>query len=367
MRRALSLALVLAATATLSACGDEGSEPQAPEGVPATFFGVAPQDAVSDADLARMSAGKVGSYHLLLSWARVEERAGVYDWESYDQLVGKLARFGIEPLPYVYGTPAHLADEGNMPPTESEEALEAWELFLGAAAARYGPGGEFWQRFAETDPDVEPRPLRIWEIWNEVNGPAFWNPEPSPADYATLLKRSQRALQAVDPEAQIMVAGMFATPSKPGAIGAFDFLRELFEQPNLTEAVDLVAVHPYGPRLGDLEQQIGATYEEMERAGLGETGIWITEFGWGSNAEIENQLTKTPRRQAELLRKTYEMLIEQRDAWNIQGGLWYTWRDPANPVGLCAWCASAGLVDNDLDPKPAWLEFTALTGGEARP
>ena len=49
----------------------------------------------------------------------------------------------------------------------------------------------------------------------------------------------------------------------------------------------------------------------------------------------------------------------------MRGALWYTWRDPANPVGLCGWCASAGLFDNDLDPKPAWRAYTELTGGEA--
>ena len=45
------------------------------------------------------------------------------------------------------------------------------------------------------------------------------------------------------------------------------------------------------------------------------------------------------------------------------GALWYTWRDPANPVGRCGWCPSAGLVDNDLDGKPAWREYTKLSGG----
>jgi hypothetical protein len=66
-----------------------------------------------------------------------------------------------------------------------------------------------------------------------------------------------------------------------------------------------------------------------------------------------------------LLGKTFEMLIAEREQWGIEGALWYTWRDPLQTASLCGWCASAGLVDRDLDPKPAWLEFTRLTGGEA--
>ena len=58
------------------------------------------------------------------------------------------------------------------------------------------------------------------------------------------------------------------------------------------------------------------------------------------------------------------MMIAKRDRWNVEGVLWYTWRDPANPAGLCGWCGSAGLVDDDLDTKPAWDAYTAITGGE---
>ena len=365
-RRAVAGLLAVAALAVVG-CGED--EPAGPSiaGVGAAFFGIAPQDATSDVDLTRMSAGGVGSYHLLLSWARVEEQAGVYDFSGYDKLVGKLATFGIEPITYVYGTPGHLAESQSTPPTSSEEAIEGWERFLTEAAERYGPGGEFWEVFARTDPGVEPQPLRIWEIWNEPNGPAFWSPDPSPSEYATLLKRSQRTLQKTDAGAEIMLAGMFATPSKPGAIESFDFLREMYEERGVAEAVDLVGIHPYGPRIEDVKEQMSRTHDVLEEVGEEETGVWVTEIGWGSDPRANNQLAKTPARQATLLTRAYELMIERRERWNVRGVLWYTWRDAANPVGLCGWCASAGLVDDDLDPKPAWRAYTALTGGEAKP
>ena len=93
------------------------------------------------------------------------------------------------------------------------------------------------------------------------------------------------------------------------------------------------------------------TREEMRRGGDGDDGIWVTEIGWGSDPSSGSQLATTPRRQAALLRRTYSLMLDRRSAWNLRGVLWYTWRDPANPDGLCGWCASAGLVDNDLDPQ----------------
>lgn len=360
MKSALAAAAVTALL--LAGCGENGP----PAAVaPPGFLGVAPQDPPTAVDLARMQAGGVGSYHLLLSWARVEQDPGVYDWSSYDELLGKLAEAGIKPIPYVFGTPAEYADEPAIPPVRDPEALGAYEAFLTAAAARYGPDGEFWQSLARTDPDLEPQPLETWEIWNEENSPTFWTPEPSEREYALLLKRSSKALDAVDPEAQIMVGGMFATPSSELATLSFDFLERLLAKENTSELIDLVAIHPYGPSLGDVREQVERTRELLDEAGATETGLWVTEIGWGSDEEVASQLTKSADKQAELLGKTFEMLIDEREAWGIEGALWYTWRDPLATSSLCGWCASAGLLDRDLDPKPAWLEFTRLTGGEA--
>ena len=90
--------------------------------MPKRFFGVAPQDATSDADLARMAAGKVGSYHLLLSWAQVETEPGVYDWSSYDELLGSASPcIGIEPDPLRLRHPAATTPTApSVPPTDQQ-------------------------------------------------------------------------------------------------------------------------------------------------------------------------------------------------------------------------------------------------------
>lgn len=359
-RRVRLLAIAMVAAIALSACGSDGP----PGDTPPEFFGVAPQDPVGDPDLARMARGGVRSYHLLLSWTRANPAPDRYNWARYDELVGKLAVNGLQPIPYVFGTPGFLADEPSTGPT-GDAALDAWEAFLGAATERYGPGGDFWKVFAGENPDAEPRPFRDWEIWNEPNSSNFWGPEPSPEDYGNLLERAAGAIGAIDPEARIMVAGMFATPQAEGSIDSYAFLDELYRQDGVAEAADLVGIHPYGPRIDDVREQIERTRRVMERAGEEAAGIWVTEIGWGSDPSVPSALAKSPERQAELLRGTYEMLIDEREAWKLQGALWYTWRDPLGAGRIaCAWCPSAGLVEADLDAKPAWIEYAKLSGGE---
>jgi len=366
VRRLTASLLAALLAAALTGCGDDvPSEP--PSGVSRTFFGVAPQDATSDADLARMEAGGVGSYHLLLSWPRVEPAPAKYDWNDYDKLLAQLAVHDIEPIAYAFGTPSHVTESVTTPPTVSDEALRGWETFLTLAAERYGPDGTFWRQFTTENPGVDPKPLRIWEIWNEVNGAAFWSPEPSPSEYATLLKRSQRTIQKVEPRAKIMVAGMFATPGSDAAIESFDFIRRLYEERGVAEAVDMVGVHPYGPGVEEVREQIEGTREAVDEGGDPDAALFVTEIGWGSNPDAGSQLGVTPEEQADLLGEAYELMIDERERWNLKGALWYTWRDPANPVDLCGWCASSGLLDNDLDAKPAWAAYTRLTGGETTP
>ena len=352
-------ATVLLVAIALAGCG--GSDDPTPSRF-GSFFGISPVDVPVASDFARMADGGIGSYRVPLAWSTVEATKGSYDWSASDATIAELARNGIEPIVNVTGTPAGYAPQPTDPPTSSPEAFDGWARFLKAAALRYGPDGTFWDDFAETDPGVTPGPLRIWEIWNEPNTSLFWTPKPDPDAYVDLLKRSSRVLTGIDPGAQIMVGGMFATPQSDGAIVSFDFLRDIYGHAGVADAVDLVGVHPYGPDVASVTKQLDGTREAIDDAG-DDAGLWVTELGWGSDPDVPNDLAKSPEEQAQLLTDSFNAMYDGREGWGLHGVIWFTWRDSDGPVGDCLWCQTAGLVDPEADSKPSWLAFTKLTGG----
>ena len=359
MRLLAALLALLLSSLIAAGCGDDDADEGAPND---PFFGVVSVEAPNSGDFARMAQGGVGTYRLLIAWSTVEAKKGTYDWGNYDSQFAELARAGIEPLATVVGTPAGYAPRITDPPTRDQETFDAWADFLKAATERYGPGGDFWEAFNASDPDATPQPPGIWEIWNEPNTSLFWTPAPDPDAYATLLRRSARVIQGVDPDAQIMTGGIFATPQSEGAIVSYDFLENLFSQRGMTEIIDSVGVHPYSPDVSGVVGQLDGTREVIEAAGDDAT-TWITELGWSSSPVGPSDQAKTPEQQTALLRKTYTKLRDRRDEWGLEGVVWFSWTDATGPVGECSWCQYAGLVDTDRDTKPAWAAYADLAGG----
>lgn len=362
MRRHLAVAAALALLALAGCGGSSGDSTDESGAGNDPFFGVVSVDAPTPTDVARMAQGGVGSYRLVLSWAAIESVKGQYDWTSTDALVGELARNGIHPLFTAVGTPAIYQPSHIDPPTNDKETFDAWAKFLKAAAERYGADGSFWREFEQSDPGVEPTPAETWEIWNEPNTALFWAPVPDVSAYAELLTRSAKVLRSVDPAAKIMVGGMFATPQSEGAIVSYDFLDQLYKQPGVADAIDVVGVHPYGPDVESVIQQVQDTRKAIDDAG-DDASLWITEMGWSSNPNGPSEQAKTPEQQGKLLEKSFTKLYDRRDEYGLDGVVWFTWHDSATPIGECVWCQDAGLVDEDRDTKPAWEAYTKVAGG----
>jgi Glycosyl hydrolase catalytic core len=358
---AAAAALALCAVAMLAGCGggDDDSDATADP-----FFGVAPEGLQNAGDYERIRAGGLGTVRVVLQWSAIESEKGSFNWAGSDQVLTQLALAGLEPLVTVYGTPEAYAPSATDAPTDDGRTLDAWARFLKAAVARYGTDGDFWSSLADANPDIATQPVREWEIWNEPNSATFWSPTPDPDAYAELLTRSAKVIHDGDPEARVMSAGMFATPQSDGAIVSYDFLKSLFAADGVADAVDIVGVHPYGPEVDSVIGQVEKTRAVVDHAG-GDTPLWATEIGWGSNPKSGNDLSKTPEEQADLLSESFGELSDRRDELGLDGVVWYTWHDSTEKaVGECGWCASAGLVDADRDSKPSWIAYTDLTGGQ---
>ena len=247
---------------------------------------------------------------------------------------------------------------------------EPTPTFLRDAVERYGPGGEFWREHRSGADFLPELPLREWQIWNEANFFYFATPA-SPQRYAKLLKITSPAIKRVEPNARVILSGLFGDPTAnpPNAMPAVQFLEQLYRVPGIKADFDGVALHPYADKAERLEELV----EEMRAVVLENhdpsTRLYITEMGWGSqNDPNVVAFEQGIAGQARELRKAYSFLIANRARLNLKAAYWYSWKDNPEYVA-CSFCDSVGLfrAGRAFKPKPAWRAFVALTGGRARP
>jgi polysaccharide biosynthesis protein PslG len=354
MRRLITLI-----AATLAACAALASAAQAKP----PFYGVVTQTLLTEEDYALMESGGVESLRVQFSWSLVQPQegrcqasaqTGVCDWSLPDRLVGNLAARGIETFPYLLNTPPWLANDQDKPPVRSKEARDAWGAWVEAAAKRYGPGGTYWEtQYLLDHPLADPVPIRNWQIWNEPSAQPFWKPKPKVREYAKLVKLSANALRAADPDAYVVLAGLFGTPTV--GITQPEFIRSLYKVNGIERYFDAVAIHPYGPDLDRVKFQVDWALDEIKRAGDRNADLWISEIGWASD-RVHNQLGVGKKKQAQLLERSFELFRSKRKAWNLVAVDWYAWQD-VDGENFCDFCRRSGLVNVEGQPKLAYDAF----------
>ena len=350
--------------------------PAGAQALPRTFFGIAPQTALTETDASYMRAGRIGSVRWPMEWGAIQPTPnGGYDWSGFDAVVEVAARSGLKVLPFLYGTPRWLAAKPTTMPLDSARARGAWVAFVKAAVKRYGPGGEFWAERAPGGIGVNyvpiiprPLPIRTWQVWNEANFFYFAFPV-SPSRYARLLKLTQPAIESADPRAKVLLSGLFGNPDESGRRGmdAADFLDALYRSPGIRSRFDAVALHPYAFHVDDLEELT----EELRAVVLENrdhrAALYVTEMGWGSQNDPQVvAFEQGIKGQARELRDAYRYLIGNRGRLNLKAAYWFSWKDIQ---GACNFCDSVGLFRGGprFRPKPAWRTFVGITGGRARP
>jgi hypothetical protein len=360
IRRTTSVLLALAA-ALLGLAATAGAA------VPARFFGIAPQTHLTTADTARMAYGGLDTIRLPVPWYFLEPSPGVYDWTLLDQAVGDAASSGLEVLPFVYGSPRWVAAKPETLPVNSARQRRAWGSFLSALVARYRPGGQYWVEHGPGTADPVPEvPFTSYQIWNEANFFYFAVPA-SPTRYARLLKQSAGIIRAGDPQAKVILSGLFANPAPkpPKAMKATDFLTRLYAVPGIKRYFDAVALHPYAANAATLKTYTTAVRKVIVQNHDAHTPLWITEMGWGSQGHSNVSFEKGWKGQARELTAAYRYLIGNRRKLNLKRTYWFSWKD-LHPAP-CTYCDSVGLfgAGADFHPKPAWYSLVALTGGNA--
>ena len=304
-----------------------------------------------------MNRGGVDTLRFPLQWETIEPSPGIYDWSVTDRILARAARAGIEPHPFVFGSPPWIAPEPVVPPLGSSAELRAWRSFIAAAVERYGPRGSFWAGRSERGP------VRSWQIWNEPNFNLYWRPDPAPGRYARLLRAAARTIRAHDRGAEVVLGGI--APVQAG-IAPWDFLRRLYELPGILGSFDTVALHPYSVDRLDLKHQLDRIRRVIVAAGDAETEIAVTELGWAS-AGPRGPGVVGRRGQARMLRHAFELLEAKRRRWRVARVSWYSWRDTGESVEEgCTFCKHSGLFTRAGEAKPAWDAFRRFSDRRSR-
>jgi hypothetical protein len=293
-----------------------------------------------------MGDGKARTLRLLVVWKGVEPTlGGPRSFSRLDGIVGNAAANGVRILPILTGE----GPPGTQYPPTGRRSRKAFARFAAALAARYGRGGKFWTGRPYY------RPIKAWQIQNEQNGRAYWGARPNPREYAKLLKAAARAIKTRDRRAEIVLGGMFGTPSGRGAMTAWDYLKRLYRVRGIKRSFSTVALHPYARGLRGIKEQIAKVRKVMRQHGDRRAGLRLTEIGWGSGPKAASPYNKGTTGQATMLRKLFGLLEAKRRAWKIKGVNWFAWRD--NPGVPCSFCPTAGLFTEGGTAKPAWGAF----------
>ena len=381
----LAAALLLVLTITMLRATPAGAQ-----ALPENFFGIAPQEALTNADAARMDRGGIDVVRVPVAWSQVQPtRNGGYDWGLVDSQVEIAARNNLQVLPVLYHSPRWATGAPERLPIYTTAQRQAWKAFLREIVERYGPGGEFWQpdpvqqamaactpcpasltsqATASIAPDTPIIPISEWQLWNEENFFYFTKPA-SPGRYARLLRISSPAIKNIKPNAKVILGGLFGRPKErpPRAMAATAFLNELYQVRGIKAYFDGVALHPYASTAKQLETISESMRRIMRRHGDARTGFYITEVGWGSQANSNVSFEKGLTGQARELRLAYRYLTRNQRRLNLKAVYWFAWKDVAGSP--CRYCDSVGLFrrGSGFKSKPAWHAFVKFTGGDPSP
>jgi hypothetical protein len=295
--------------------------------------------------------------------ARFREVDGVpTDFTQSDRLVLSAARQGLSVLAVALRAPVwarkHPEREWSPP-----NRPDAYARYMRALVLRYGPRGSFW---AER-PTLPKVPIRDWQIWNEPNGPRFWDDAPPyggvpnaayQRPYIDLLHAAHDAIKAADGRARVVMAGFFGQSWY--VLGfLYDFDRKV------RRYFDVAAIHPFTAKPENVRYIVRATRGVMNANGDRRKPLFLTEMSWPSAAGRPNQnfgFEVSEADQAKRLQRVFSLLVAPRPRFGVQRIYWYTWAsydispDTFSFAGLRRF-SSGGYVS-----KPAFFAYrnTAL-------
>jgi hypothetical protein len=280
-------------------------------------------------------------------WAVLEPKEGEIRWELTDRVIREANERGLRVLGILTYTPKWARPRGTTdkaPPTDAAD----FARFARKAAHRYSHRG-----------------VHAWEVWNEPNTAAFWEPGADPEAYAELLEATYRAVHDEDPRAVVLTGGLAPVGdrldyvSEDGAhMSPWRFLSEVYDAGG-KGSFDAVAHHPYPPNPGgpavsapgNSFAQTVELHELMIEHGDGGKRVWGTEAGsWTGTSDG----AVSEERQALLAGEMLDLWAR----WDFVGPfLYYSLRDLGTNDRDRE--DNFGLLRHDFREKEAFASFDA--------
>lgn len=205
---------------------------------------------------------------LALHWMLLEPEPGQHKLEGTDRMMALVRQAGLHSIVYVVGSPR----------------------FASSAPA----GAPYADKYPPSDPQVYAQRMvalaqrypmvDVWQVWNEPNIPAFWQPRIDPEGYARLLQPAVAALRKAVPNKPIAMAGMAYHSEMAGRGG---LMLDAMGKLGAYKLKLIACYHPYTaePEGGEDGARDFLTHTPFVNKGLRAYGvqqIWATEWGWSS-------------------------------------------------------------------------------------
>ena len=280
-----------------------------------------------------------------VSWRDIQPQAGdppAYQWDAYDEWLGKLAGAGLRVIATVRNNPSWASSTACGPLNAAGQA--AFPSFLTALVSRYAQ---------------PPYNVKHWELYNEpdnadpVNYPELggcWGKDA--AGYAALLQSAYAAIKAADPTA-IVIFGGIALEKFDGSPFNVDFLKQAL-QAGAGSYFDWMAFHYYPAfsyrwdRYGHgVEGKAAYVRQVMKDAGV-DKPVTCSEIGQPSAGPASEGYSQ--EKQSALLIQQHAQAILAKMPFAI----WYCLQDISGDQ------RAYGLLSAGGKPKPAYATYQRL-------
>lgn len=246
--------------------------------------------------LAALRDSRMTLNRIDVHWDQIEPSEGQpastrYRWTNMDGLIGAMAANGLRASP-LFRFPPTWAGNG-VPNALVPDHYDEFGQFIAAFAKRYGPlvrdaggavkTGVFWA----ARPDLTPRPVYTYELWNEANLDEYaWSTDSDsagnadPEAYAAMAKIVGPIVKTTLPQAKILASLSWKDrPEEAGTDKMVPNYVPKFAAYGGLDALDGMGYHPYAPDAQGTIDLVVRLRQQLTAAGKPNLPIYADEAG----------------------------------------------------------------------------------------